>query len=89
MCTVIKKNNVLQLFYNISFTSFSVFLVWSNKRICTKYLCKIALLMMFFSLFKDDQVSAKHMSRATLSHFAVNFVVYTSRFKKRACTNIV
>ena len=39
-----------------------------------------------FSLFEDDQVNAKCVSRATQSRFFVNYVTHTSQ-TKLACTN--
>ena len=79
MLTVIKTVNFYQFILYQPFYCLSMIKI---KCICTKYLCEIALLKMVFSHFKDDQVNAEYMTRATLSRFCVNYVVYASLLNK-------
>ena len=52
-----------------------------------RYLCKIfegkCTFDDVFSLFKDDQVNVKYVSRATKSRFFVNYVTHTSQLYKK------
>ena len=73
---------LIQILFNVSFTSFCFFWVWYNIGICAEYLSKKGSFGDVFSLFEVDQVNAKYVSRATQSRFFVNYVTHTNQLDK-------
>ena len=73
---------LIPILFNVSLTSFCFLL----SKIQYRYLCRIferkCSFDDVFSLFEVDQVNIKYVSRATQSHFVVNYVTNTNQIDK-------